>query len=311
VKPVAFDLVRPAEIGEALAELSVDPEESKLLAGGQSLVPLLNFRLARPARLIDLARIDGLRGIRRDTSHHGGRVSIGAMTTQQEAERSDLVRRCVPLLAAALPRIAHPPIRGRGTVGGSTAHADPAAEIPAVVMALDGTMRTRTATGSRAVPAAEFFLGFLTTALAADELLTAVELPVAPPGTGAAFLEVARRHGDFALVGAAVQLTLRETVVTDCRLVLTGVSDRPRRVAEAEALVTGASLDEAATARAAAARAAAATEASISPPGDLHASADYRRHVAGVLVRRGLREAYRRATAQAGRPAPPAGREGC
>jgi aerobic carbon-monoxide dehydrogenase medium subunit len=291
VKPVAFDLVRPAEIGEALAELSVDPEESKLLAGGQSLVPLLNFRLARPARLIDLARIDSLRGIVRDD----GRLSIGAMTTQREAERSDLVRRCAPLLAAALPRIAHPPVRSRGTVGGSTAHADPAAEIPAVVMALDATMRIRNAAGSRQVSAADFFRGFLTTALAADELLTAVELPVAPPGTGAAFLEVARRHGDFALVGAAVQLTLRGGSVTDCRLVLTGVADRPHRVREAEALVTGTGLDEDT-----AGQAVAATRASISPPGDLHSSADYRRHVAGVLVQRGLREAYERAAGQVG-----------
>jgi carbon-monoxide dehydrogenase medium subunit len=290
VKPVAFDLLRPGEIDEALAELSVDPEESKLLAGGQSLVPLLNFRLARPARLIDLARVDGLRGIARD----GGRLSIGAMTTQQDAERSDLVRRCAPLLAAALPRIAHPPIRCRGTVGGSTAHADPAAEIPAVVLALDATLRVRSAAGPREVPAAEFFHGFLTTALAADELLTAVELPVAAPGTGAAFLEVARRHGDFALVGAAVQVTVRDATVTDCRLVLTGVADRPHRVREAEALVTGTSLDEATGTRA-----AAATRASISPPGDLHATAGYRRHVAGVLVRRGLREAYRRAAGQA------------
>jgi CO/xanthine dehydrogenase FAD-binding subunit len=286
VKPVAFDLVRPVEVGEALAELSVDPEESKLLAGGQSLVPLLNFRLARPARLIDLARIDSLRGIARGS----GRLSIGAMTTQHEAEHSDLVRRCAPLLAAALPRIAHPPIRSRGTVGGSTAHADPAAEIPAVVMALDATIRIRNEGGSREVPAAEFFHGFLTTALAADELLTAVELPVAPPGTGAVFLEVARRRGDFALVGAAVQLTLRDGNVTDCRLALTGVAGRPHRVREAEALVTGTSLDEDI-----AGQAAAATRASISPPGDLHASADYRRHVAGVLVQRGLREAYGRA----------------
>ena len=291
MKPVAFDLVRPAEIDEALTELLVDPEESKLLAGGQSLVPLLNFRLARPARLIDLARIDSLCGIARND----GQLSIGAMTTQHEAERSDLVRRCVPLLAAALPRIAHPPIRSRGTVGGSTAHADPAAEIPAVVMALDAVMRIRSAGSSREVPAAEFFRGFLTTALAADELLTAVELPVAPPGTGAAFLEVARRHGDFALVGCAAQLTLRDGIVTDCRLALTGVADRPHRVREAEALVTGTSLDEAT-----AGQAVAATEASISPPGDLHASADYRRHVAGVLVQRGLSEAYRRAAGQAG-----------
>jgi carbon-monoxide dehydrogenase medium subunit len=291
VKPVAFDLVRPADLSEALAELSVDPEESKLLAGGQSLVPLLNFRLARPARLIDLARIESLRGITRDN----GRLSISAMTTQHEAENSDLVRHCAPLLAAALPRIAHPPIRSRGTVGGSTAHADPAAEIPAVVMALDATLRMTSAQGSREVPAGEFFHGFLTTALAADELLTAVELPVAPPGTGAAFLEVARRHGDFALVGAAAQLTVRDGTVTDCRVVLTGVADRPHRLREAEAVVTGTSLDEA-TAR----QAAAATEASISPPGDLHATADYRRHVAGVLVQRGLREAYRRAAGQAG-----------
>ncbi|MGH3166198.1 MAG: FAD binding domain-containing protein [Trebonia sp.] len=289
MKPVTFDLVRPADVDEALAELSVDPDESKLLAGGQSLVPLLNFRLARPARLIDLARIQSLRGITRDY----GRLSIGAMTTQHEAEQSDLVRRYAPLLAAALPRIAHPPIRSRGTVGGSTAHADPAAEIPAVVLALDATIRTRSAEGSREVSAAEFFHGFLTTALAADELLTAVELPVAPPGTGAAFLEVARRHGDFALVGAAVQLTLREGAVTDCRLVLTGVSDRPCRLREVEALVTGTSLDEAT-----ADRAAAATEESISPPGDLHATAGYRRHVAGVLVQRGLREAHRRAAGQ-------------
>ena len=195
-----------------------------MLAGGQSLVPLLNFRLVRPAYLVDLNEIAGLDGIRLDDGH----LAIGAMTRQRAVETSGLVRQRCPLLAEAMPQIGHVQIRNRGTIGGSLAHADPAAELPAVVAALDGELVLRSARGQRMLKPEQFFVAYLTTAAEPDELLVEVRLPAMPPRTGSAFLEVSRRHGDFALVGVAATVTLdADGVCTGGALALTGVGPTP------------------------------------------------------------------------------------
>ena len=230
MKPVDFDLHRPGTLAETLDLLASFGDEAKVLAGGQSLVPLLNFRLARPAHVVDIGLLGALDGVRAE----GPTVCIGAMVRQTQAERSPVVAARCPLLAAALPWIAHPPIRARGTIGGSLAHADPAAELPAVAVALGATLiATRSgqiqasggstaAVSTRAVSAAQFYQGYLTTALAPEELLTEIRFPAAAPHTGAAFAEVARRRGDFALVGCAAQVTLTGGLIADARICLTG-----------------------------------------------------------------------------------------
>lgn len=283
VKPPPFDYVAPPSVEEALAALAEAGEDAKLLAGGQSLVPLLALRLARPTVLVDLGRVGDLDRI----EDEGATVTVGAMVRERVAERAALVADKVPLLAAALPLIGHPAIRNRGTVGGSIAHADPAAELPAVAVALDAELVVRSLRGQRTVPAADFFEGFLTTALGPDEALVAVRFPVAPPGTGVAFVEAARRHGDFAMVGAAASVTADEDGrVTDARLVLIGVSDTPLRRPEAEQTLVGASLGSAPLDEA-----AAAAGDGLAPPSDLHGTSAYRRHLAGVLSRRALAQA--------------------
>jgi aerobic carbon-monoxide dehydrogenase medium subunit len=287
VKPVDFTLHRPQSVDEALDALARH-DDAKVLAGGQSLVPLLNFRLARPEHLVDLEGVARLAELRRTD----GAVSIGAMVRQRQAERSPAIGADCPLVAAALPFVAHPPIRTRGTVGGSVAHADPAAELPTVVRALDGVMHIAGPAGrSRAIPAADFFVTHLTTALEPDELLVEIELPRAAPRTGAAFLEVSRRHGDYALVGVAAQLTLDpEGAVADARICLSGVADTPWRCTEAERALVGARPEGRA-----AAEAAAGVRADLEPAADLHASSAYRRDVAGTLVERAVPMAAARA----------------
>ncbi len=286
MKPADFTLHRPGSLDEALDVLARH-DGAKALAGGQSLVPLLNFRLARPEHLVDLDGVARLAELRRTADA----VSIGAMVRQRQAERSPAIGADCPLVAAALPFVAHPPIRNRGTVGGSVAHADPAAELPAVVRALDGVLHVSGPGRSRVIPAAEFFVTHLTTALEPGELLVEIELPRAAPRTGAAFLEVSRRHGDYALVGVAAQLTLDvDGVVADAGVCLTGVADTPWRCAEAERALVGARPD----ARAAA-RAAEAARADLEPAADLHASSAYRRDVAGTLVERAVPIAAARA----------------
>ena len=276
------DYEAPATVSEAVEMLAEYEDEASVLAGGQSLIPLLALRLAHPAVLIDINGIDELSGV----SGTDGWVTIGATTREYMAEESATVADAVPLLAAALPLIGHEAIRSRGTVGGSLAHADPAAELPAVARALDAEFVVRGPSGERAVPAAEWFEGYLMTSRGPDELLTQVRFPAARPGTGASFREVARRHGDFAIVGLAAALTLSDGVISDARLAFAGLSDVPVRAGEAEDLLIGASpsaeLFEEAAQRA---------TADIDPPADLHGSADYRKKAAAALVRRGLREA--------------------
>ena len=278
--PVEYEA--PTTVAEAVDLLAEHLDEASVLAGGQSLIPLLALRLARPAVLIDINGIDELRGVLATD----GRVTIGAMTREYVAEESETVADTVPLLAAALPLIGHEAIRSRGTIGGSLAHADPAAELPAVARALDAEFVVRGPSGERVIPAAEWFEGFLMTSRRPDELLTEVRFPTAGPGTGISFQEVARRHGDFAIVGLAASLTISEGAISDARLALAGMSDVPVRAADAEDLLVGespsAELFEEAARR--------ATD-DLDPPGDLHGSPDYRMKVAGALVRRGLREA--------------------
>jgi carbon-monoxide dehydrogenase medium subunit len=233
--------------------------------------------------VIDLGRIGELAGIR----EWDGGVAIGAMTRQREAERSTLVRERVPLAARALPNVGHAAIRNRGTVGGSIAHADPAAELPAVALALDAEMVARTSGGERTIAAGDFFAGFLTTTLAPDELLVEVRLPGLPAGHGTAFVELARRHGDFALVGVAAALALDGAgAIADARLVFIGVGGSPVRARDAEAVLRGSAPGEALFAEA-----AERAKEELDPPGDTHASAAYRRRVAGVLAQRALAEA--------------------
>jgi aerobic carbon-monoxide dehydrogenase medium subunit len=276
------DYEAPATISEAVELLAEHGDEASVLAGGQSLIPLLALRLARPAMLIDINGIAELSGL----TVTDGRVAIGAMTREYLAEESATVAEAVPLLAAALPLIGHEAIRSRGTVGGSLAHADPAAELPAVARALDAEFVVVSQSGKRVVPAADWFEGYLTTSRHPDELLAQVLFPTARPGTGISFQEVARRHGDFAIVGLATSLTLSDGAISDARLALAGISDVPVRASGAEELLVGERpsaelFDEAAR---------SATK-SIDPPADLHGSSDYRKKVAAALVRRGLQAA--------------------
>jgi len=290
MKPAPFEYTAPGSLAEALAVLAEHGDAAKPLAGGQSLVPMLAMRLTRPRMLVSLKRLRELGGIRRDD----GILTIGAMTRHWEVEESRDVAEASPLLAEAIGLVGHPTIRSRGTVGGSIAHADPAAELPAVLVALDGRVRLRSSRGERTVPAAEFFQGMMTTAARPDELLTEVGFSV-PAGArrGAAFEEVARRHGDFAMAAAAVALTLdADGRVTDARIALCGVEARPRRCTEAESALRGERLSGGDRLRDAAALAAAGLDALD----DLHASRAFRTHLAEVLTRRALERAYRRAT---------------
>jgi CO/xanthine dehydrogenase FAD-binding subunit len=288
MKPAPFEYHRPDSVDEALALLAEHGYDAKLLAGGQSLVPAMNFRLAAPAVLIDLNRVWELQYERDD----GGVMRIGAMERQRDVEWTGIADRLAPLLAEALPFVAHAQIRNRGTIGGSIAHADPAGEIGAVMLALEARFHLRGPNGARIVPAAEFFTGLFGTALEAEEMLTEVEIPAAAPRTGWAFDEVSRRHGDYALAGLAAAVEVDEGGrCTAARLAFLGVSDAPMLAREAAAALVG----QAATEDAIRAAADAASQRDIDPPGDIHASPAYRRHLAGVLVRRVLPRAFARA----------------
>ncbi len=276
------DYAAPKTVPEAVALLAEHQDEASVLAGGQSLIPLLALRLAHPAVLVDINGIAELSGV----SATNGRVAIGAMTREYVAEESETVATSVPLLAAALPLIGHEAIRSRGTIGGSLAHADPAAELPAVARALDAEFVVRGEPGERVIPAAEWFEGYLMTSRLPGELLVEVRFPAAGRGTGISFGEVARRHGDFAIVGLAASLTLSEGTISDARLAFAGMSDVPVRATEAEDLLVG----EAPSAELFDEAARRATD-DIDPPADLHGSSDYRRKIAAALVRRGLRAA--------------------
>jgi carbon-monoxide dehydrogenase medium subunit len=287
VKPAAFEYHRPATLDEALDRLAERGGEAKPLAGGQSLIPAMNFRLARPAVLVDLNRLSELAYIRSDADG----LLIGAMTRQRSVETSDLAQRTAPLLHEAMPFIAHAQIRNRGTIGGSIAHADPAAELPAVMVVLGATFRARSRAGARTIAADAFFTGLFTTALAPEELLVEIAVPPLPPASGWACTEMARRHGDYALAGVAAVVTLDPGGrCRAARVALFSVGDGPV-LARAAAALLEAQVPTPELIGAAADRASR----DIDPPGDIHASAAYRRHLAGVLTRRALTRACERA----------------
>ena len=280
MKPPAFRYVAPSTLDEAVALRGEYGSDSAVLAGGQSLIPLLNLRLAFPAVVIDLGRVTELAGIR----PADGGLAVGAMTRQREVERSDLARDRAPIVGQAVRQIGHPAITNRGTIGGSLAHADPAAELPAAALALGAELVARGPHGERAIRAEDFFRSYLTTALEPDELLVEVRLP-AMSGRSS-FHEVARRHGDFALVGAAAIVAVDGGRIRDARLVLMGVGPTPVRARTAEALLMNVEPSEAVFAEA-----AREGVAGLEPTSDIHATGDYRRRVAAVLARRALVEA--------------------
>ena len=299
MKPPPFDYARAESVDEAVMLLARHEGDAKLLAGGQSLVPMLNFRLVHPSLLVDVNRIPGLSTI----EEGNGALRIGALARHRELEVSVAVAERFPVLRAAVRHVAHLAIRNRGTLGGSLAHADPAAELPMMALLLDATLEVSGPAGSRRLAARDFFRSALTTTLGDAEMLTRVELPFLPPGTGWGFEEVARRAGDFALAAAAATLTLDGGTVSEARLAVMGAHDTPLRIPAAEALLAGepASRD----AMDAAARVA---RNAVEPYDDLHASAGFRRHLVEVLARRALESAARRARGGTGREEP--GREG-
>jgi len=290
VKPAPFEYHRPESLAAALDVLS-SRDDAKPLAGGQSLIPAMNFRLATPAALVDLNGLSELSYIREEP----GRLRIGAMTRQRAVERSDAVKRRAPLLAEALAFVAHPAIRTRGTIGGSLAHADPAAELPAIMLALGATLRITDATGTRDVAAANFFTGLFSTAIQAGGLLTEIVIPDHATGgarSGWSFQEFSRRHGDYALAGVAAAVTTDgQGRCTDARIALLSVGDRPLLAERAAGMLTGQSP----TADVIRAAAALAASEEIDPTTDIHASSRYRRHLADVLTRRALSAAFERA----------------
>jgi len=277
VKPAPFTYVAAETVDEVVAALGEHGDEAKILAGGQSLVPLMNLRLAVPGVLIDVNRVAELRGITVN-----GTVEVGAVTRQAALERSAEAQAAAPLTGEALRHVAFPGVRSRGTVGGSMAHGDPAAELPAVLVALGGEVVARGPSGTRTIAADDLFVTYFTTALAPDEVLTHVRFPMAER-TG--FAEVSRKTGDFALAGAAVSMTMNGDTVSSARVALFGVADRPIRASGAEQALAGRTPAEAA------ADAGRIASEELEAKSDSHASADYRRQVVGVLVRRAVLQA--------------------
>lgn len=290
MKPAPFQYYAPSTVEEVLSLLSQHGYDAKVLAGGQSLVPTMNFRLAQPAVIIDLNRIPELSFVKPEDA---GGLHMGAMARQREAEHNPLFAERAPLVYETMPHIAHPQIRNRGTFGGSIAHADPAAELPAVMSALGARFKVRKVSGERWVPVDEFFSGMFTTALAPEELLTEIIIPPLPSRSGWAFREIARRHGDYALVGVAVVVTMDDNnCCRQARIVFLSVGDGPVEAREAAKVLVGETPSEE-TIRVAAETAAGVD---IDPGNDIHASATYRRHLAKVLTVQALMQAFERAS---------------
>lgn len=288
MKPPPFKYIAATSVDQALTLKAEFGDEARFLAGGQSLVPMLNFRVAQPKVLIDLNLLSQLSGI---VCENNASLRIGALTRYRALERDQHVAQTAPLVGEALPHIAHPQIRSRGTLGGNLAHADPASELPAIVVALGGRLRAQSIRGDRWIEASDFFKAPLTTALQADEMLVEVQLPAPAKRCGSCFMEVARRRGDFALMGAAVVLTLGVLGrCNDTRIVLCGAGDTPTDVSDAASGLIGHSVDAAGIDQV-----AASVQKSVDPPGNVHASKAFQRHLAGVLVKRALGVAAERA----------------
>ncbi len=291
MKPAPFEYLAPESLEAASSALHEHGEAAKLLAGGQSLIPSMNFRVVQPEVLVDLNRLDSLRYIRPDD---GDGVAVGAMTTQRQLEFDPQITEHVPLLAEALPYIAHPQIRNRGTLGGSLVHADPAAELPVIAVASEARMRVRNGGDERWVPAADFFQGMFMTDMAPEEILVEVVFPKMSAGSGWSFMEISRRRGDYAMMGVAIILTLDESgTCTTAKLVYLNAGDGPIEAREAAQTLIGSTVDAAAIEQAA----RSASEGEIDPFGNVHASPDYQRHLARVLTERALGTALARALA--------------
>jgi len=288
MKPPAFEYVAAHSVEEAVSVLAEHEGDAKVIAGGQSLVPMLNFRLLAPAVLVDVNRIPGLAGV----EEHEGGLRIGALTRHHTLETSELVKARFPVLHAAMQFVAHIAIRNRGTIGGSLSHADPAAELPTMAVLLDAEIEAQGPNGARTIAARDFFESALATTLEEDEIVTEIRLPALPDRTGWAFEECARRSGDFGIAGVGVTLSLVDGKVGDARIALLGVGQTPIRASAAEELLQGKDCDDDLIAAAA----ESAREAA-EPEGDLHGSADYRRHLVGVLARRAVAAAWDRAEA--------------
>jgi CO/xanthine dehydrogenase FAD-binding subunit len=286
LKPADFEYHRPRKIEEALDLLLKFGDEGKILAGGQSLMPLMNFRLAQPAHIIDINFIEGVDYVRSEK----GMIKIGCLARQSRVLDDPLIRQRCPLLAEALTYVGYEQIRNRGTLCGSLAHADPAAELPAVLLALDGFVTVASTTTKREVAADDFFQSYLTTCLSGDEMLLEASIPETPPGAGWSFTEFARRFGDFAIVGVAVLLVREQEKIADARITLTGVGDKPWREPGVEQMLIGqkASADLFA-------KIGVEIATRVNPGSDIHASESYRRSLATALTRRALNDAWQKA----------------
>jgi CO/xanthine dehydrogenase FAD-binding subunit len=288
MKPAPFEYRAPDSVEETLGLLREHGSEAKLLAGGQSLVPAMNFRVVQPGVLIDLNRVAEVSYIHEEA----GAVRVGAMTRERHLEFDPIIAEQIPLLHEAVPFIAHPQIRNRGTIGGSIVHADPAAELPVLMLALDARLKARSASGERWIAAREFFSGMFTTALEPDEILLEIELPSNSGHTGWSFMEVAPRAGDYALMGLAALVTLNQQKKCErVRLVYLNAGDGPVEAAQAEKLLEGETLNDKLIDSAA----ALASEKEIHPFGNVHTSPEFQRHLAAVLTGRALRQAMARA----------------
>lgn len=289
MKPAPFEYIAPDSLAEALSALQTHGYEGKLLAGGQSLIPVMNFRLAQPAVIIDLNNIAELATL---TSRENGSVSAGAMVRQSRLEQSNLIAQKAPLVGEVMPFVAHPQIRNRGTIGGSLAHADPAAELPVVMVALQAEFRLQRQGAERWVPAEDFYQSLFMTAMEPEEMLVEISIPPLPLGAGFAFTEIARRHGDYAQVGVAAIVTLDdEEVVREARIVFLNVGETPMVASQAAEMIIG----ERATLELMREASTMASEQEIEPVGDIHASTAYKRHLAAVLGERTMLKAVDRA----------------
>ncbi|MBX9709790.1 MAG: xanthine dehydrogenase family protein subunit M [Xanthobacteraceae bacterium] len=288
MKPAAFDYVCAESVEHAVQTLAEAGDDGKILAGGQSLMPMMNFRLVKPSVLVDINRVTGLDRV----ELRGGRLALGALVRHHMTATDALIARHVPVLHHAMKHVAHLTVRNRGTFCGSVCHADPAAEMPMMSLLLNASVYIASPRGARTVPAQDFFVGSLITALEPDELVTEIEIDTLPDGSGWGFEEFARRHGDYALAAVAVTMERRDGAASNVRLALMGVGDTAVRMPQVEEMLEGGGFDDALLDKA-----VETLRQQINPNSDLNASSDYRRHLAGVLTRRALRDAWVRAAA--------------
>ena len=286
MKPAAFDYIAPNSLEAAVEAIAAANGDGKVLAGGQSLMPLLNFRMTRPTVVVDLMHIPGMSFI----ELRGNAVAIGAMTRHADLEFSDLVASKLPVMAAAMRHVAHLAIRNKGTIGGSLSHADPAAELPMLAVFYGATIKVQGSNGRREIAAEDFFVSALTNCLDPDEIVFEIDFPILTSHAGWAFEEVARRFGDFALACIAVSFEVLDDGIADARVAVMGVADTPRRLREAEQALKGARRGPEA-----AARFAEIVRSCLSPPSDIHVSAEYRKNLIGALAERAFTTAWTRA----------------